>query len=150
MIFQYTWPQVVNHQKTATRRVIGANEFAVRARYNKIAAVKHNERIKWQIGATYAVQPGRGQKQVARIRLVRITRQKLSHISNAEAQAEGFSNRQEFLQTWETIHGPDSDDVRVWVLEFELVKATSTLYNLAWPRHKRSLSTRKIPVSELT
>ena len=127
MIFQYTWPQVVSSHKTATRRVISPTEQAIRGRNYRIVAVKQNGRVKWRVGATYAVQPGRGQQQIARIRLTRITRQKLSRITEREARAEGFANRQEFLEVWETIHGPDGKDQRVWVLQFELVSAVQAL-----------------------
>jgi len=133
MIFQYTWPQVVTRRKTATRRVIGTNERPIRGRYNRILSVEHNGRVKWRVGATYAVQPGRGRKQIARIRLTRITRQKLTRISTAEARAEGFANRAEFLRTWQQIHGARSLDQRVWVLEFELMETLPALQSLQWP-----------------
>ncbi len=132
MIFQYTWPQVVTGRKTATRRIIGADEQAVRGRYNRIVAVKHGGRVKWRVGATYAVQPGRGRKQIARIRLTRITRQKLPRISTREARAEGFADRAHFLRTWRQIHGPHNMDRRVWVLEFELVETLPALQALQW------------------
>jgi hypothetical protein len=133
MIFQYTWPQVVLRHKTATRRVISPTEVAIRTRYNKVSTVKQNGRTKWQVGATYAVQPGRGQSQIARIRLTRITRQQLSRITNAQARAEGFADRQAFLKTWQTIHGPDRIDRTVWVIEFELVEVKPTVKKLTWP-----------------
>jgi len=132
MIFQYTWPQVILHEKTATRRIVSADEVAIRAMNNKIVAVKKKGRVKWRIGATYAVQPGRGQTQVARIRLVRITRQQLNKISNREAQAEGFAGRREFLRTWRLIHGPESDRVPVWVLEFEVCEIKPEAEKLVW------------------
>jgi hypothetical protein len=111
--------------------------MAIRTRYNQIASVEHNGRVKWSVGSTYAVQPGRGQKQIARIRLTRITCQKLFRITNAEAQAEGFSNRQEFMRTWESIHGLCIKDTRVWILEFELIETTHELSRLSWPKQKR-------------
>jgi hypothetical protein len=134
MIFQYTWPQIVSQKKTATRRVIHPRETLVRGRHNRIIEVQHNGRAKWRVGATYAAQPGRGQKQVARIRLTRITQQKLSRITNAEARAEGFPNRVTFLGAWKTIHGPESNDLRVWVLEFELIETMPALKTLVWTK----------------
>jgi hypothetical protein len=126
MIFQYTWPQV-------TRRVISPTEVAIRTRYNRVSTVKQNGRTKWQVGATYAVQPGRGQSQIARIQLTRITRQRISRITNAQARAEGFADRQAFLKTWQTIHGSDSVDQAVWVIEFELVEVKAAVKKLTWP-----------------
>jgi hypothetical protein len=139
MIFQYTWPQVVRRNKTATRRLINSGEQAVRGPHNKIISVQVNDRVKWRIGAPYAVQPGRGQGQIARIRLMRITQQQLDRITNAEARAEGFADRRAFLQTWAAIHGPDNKRSQVWGLEFELVEIRPALATLAWPSTMRQV-----------
>jgi hypothetical protein len=112
VIYQYTWDKVIAGQKTQTRRIIKPKETAIRGRYNQITRVMSGSRTKWRVGGSYAVQTGRGQGQIARVRLTRIRQ--------ADAQAEGFASRQAFMQTWETIHGADSREVRVWVLEFEL------------------------------
>jgi len=127
MIFQYTWPSIVTHLKTATRRVVKEEESAIRGIHNKIIAVTHNNRVKWQVGATYAVQPARGHSQIARIKLTRITSRQLGRITNTEARAEGFADRQEFFQTWAAIHGSRIDKTRVWVIEFELTKTLPAL-----------------------
>jgi len=108
-------------KKTVTRRVVKQCEVARRGRHNQIEAVEINGRTKWEIGKTYAVQPARGKMQIARIRLVRIRSEHILRISTADAIAEGFSNRQHFLQVWAKIHGDVSLNCRVWVLEFELV-----------------------------
>jgi hypothetical protein len=120
VIYQYTWAKVIARQKTQTRRIVKPNESAIRGRYNKITSVVSGGRTKWRAGGSYAVQSGCGKEQIARVRLTRIRSERLSRISQADAQAEGFASRQEFLQTWAAIHGPDSREVRVWVLEFEL------------------------------
>ena len=120
MIYQYTWAKVIARQKTQTRRIVKPNESVIRGRYNKITSVMNGSRTKWRVGGSYAVQTGRGKGQIARVRLTRIRSERLSRIRQADAQAEGFASRQEFLQTWDTIHGADSREVRVWVLEFEL------------------------------
>lgn len=132
MIFQHTWPQVVTAQKTVTRRIISDSEVAIRGNCNRIMEVKHNGRVKWRVGGTYSVQPGRGHSQLARVRLTRITQQLLTRISTDEAIAEGFSSRQEFFQTWKVIHGPEMLNVRVWVLEFELVEVLPALEQLRY------------------
>jgi hypothetical protein len=132
MIFQYTWPQIVTQRKTATRRPIDPTEVAIRGKNNRIISVQHNGRTKWRVGCTYAIQPGRGQEQIGRIRLVRITRQNLQRISNLEARQEGFSCRREFLHTWERIHGPHSQNKSVWVLEFELVNLRPLIRGYMW------------------
>lgn len=121
MIFQHTLTDILLQNKTQTRRIIKVNEIAVRTRYNKIESVLHNDRIKWRVGQTYAVQPGRGQAEVARIRLTRINSQHITRISTLDAIAEGFKSRQDFLQTWQKIHGENALNVRVWVLTLELI-----------------------------
>lgn len=120
MIFQHTLEQVLNQQKSQTRRVIQPGEYAVRSRYNMISVV-HNGRKKWCVGETYAVQPGRGKSAVARIQITRIKSQYVTRISTSDAIAEGFSSRQEFLKTWLDIHGDSGLASRVWVLQFQLV-----------------------------
>lgn len=122
MIFQHTLPQVLYGNKTQTRRIIDTDEVAIRGRYNQIEAVLHNGRTKWCVGKTYAVQPGRGEGQVARIKLTKINSEQITRISSRDALAEGFSNRQIFLQTWQSIHGENSFNLRVWVLTFELIE----------------------------
>ena len=48
-------------------------------------------RVQWEIGRTYAVQPGRGKPAVARIRITNIRQERLCDITAADARAEGFS-----------------------------------------------------------
>jgi hypothetical protein len=130
MIFQHTLEQVLNQQKSQTRRVIKPGEYAVRTRYNKILAV-HNGRTKWEVGRTYAVQPKRGSSSVARIQITQINSAIITRIRTEDAIAEGFLDRQEFLRTWQNIHGENSFSLRVWVLHFELVgiKADHRLFD---------------------
>ncbi len=121
MIFQYTWQSILDEKKTQTRRVIGTNEIAVRARHNQIISVVSNGRVKWKVGQTYAVQTGRGKSEIARIKITQINSECVSRISSANAKAEGFNNRQEFFNTWQQIHGKDSLGQKIWVLKFELI-----------------------------
>lgn len=121
MIFQHTIDKLLAGNKTQTRRVMKPNEVAIRGRYNKILAISINERDKWRVGQTYAVQPARGKSQVARIKIIAINSQCVHYINHHDAIAEGFANRHEFLETWATIHGADSLRTNVWILKFELV-----------------------------
>jgi hypothetical protein len=67
-------------------------------------------RIKWQVGRTYAVQPSRTSKAVARIRITDIRREDVRTISAEDAHAEGFgtdpcySAQFAFLETWIFMH----------------------------------------------
>ena len=128
MIFQHTLEQTLAGDKTQTRRVIHEGDTAIRARYNRIAAVVTNGRTKWHVGKTYAVQPGRGKPSVARIKILQINSEYVTRISTQAAQAEGFSSRGEFLDTWKRIHGEASLGCRVWVLRFELVSERMITY----------------------
>src|SRR3972149_2821588 len=60
-IFQYTWRQVLDGSKTETRRIksLADDYWSVN---NDVLCIVRNRRIKWQVGKTYAVQPGRGKR----------------------------------------------------------------------------------------
>jgi hypothetical protein len=77
MIFQHTWQQVLDGSKTQTRRLVKPGEIGVRKgnyiyegdvllhiltddKTVPLEYVVANNRVKWQVGHTYAVQPGRG------------------------------------------------------------------------------------------
>ena len=102
MIFQHTWEAVLSGTKTQTRR---------RARGS------------YEIGCTYAVQPGRGKSAVGRIEITRI-REALcaGNISDADAAAEGFESVQAWRDVYQTMHGFTALNRPCWVLEFQLVK----------------------------
>jgi len=121
MIFQHTLSNVLNFKKTQTRRVVKDSEQAIRGRYNQILSVSHNNRVKWRVGNTYSIQPGRGKSQVARFEITKIRSEKLHRVSTNDAICEGFANRRDFLHTWKEIHGEDSLDMRVWVIEFKVI-----------------------------
>lgn len=130
MIFQHTLEKIINCEKTQTRRIVYPRDTAIRVRNNKISSVIVNGRAKWTVGQTYAVQPGRGQPQVARIQILRIRSEHLERISTADAKAEGFASRKEFLQAWQSIHSSIELKSRVWVVEFELVSIELSYMNL--------------------
>ncbi|MDQ7027952.1 MAG: hypothetical protein Q9P01_06610 [Anaerolineae bacterium] len=92
---------------------------------------EQNGRTKWSVGNTYAVQPRRGKEQIARIKLQKINSEYITRISNRDAIAEGFENRQSFLRAWKIIHGQNSFNLRVWVLTFELIKVINVERSLA-------------------
>lgn len=121
MIFQYTLAGVLSGTKTATSRVIKVCETAVYGVDEHIEAVRQNGRDKYRVGKTYAVQPGRTQPAVARIKLLGIKRQRVAETSVAEAKQEGFESREAFFAQWHEIHGEDKLNAEVWLLTFELV-----------------------------
>lgn len=99
---------------------------------------------KWEVGHTYAVQPARNRKAVARIRITEICREDVRHIGAEDVVAEGFLSRFAFWRVWCGMHDkaalplvndalnggaaskawherPD-ERYQAWVLSFELVK----------------------------
>jgi hypothetical protein len=64
MIFQATWEAVLNGTKTETRRICKPGEWLAASLLGAPQAVYvgrlPHERLKWMVGRTYAVQPGRG------------------------------------------------------------------------------------------
>lgn len=129
MIFQHTWKAVLNGTKTQTRRLV--KPYTSYLKYTEadgetINAVLQNNREQWRVGKTYAVQPGRGQKAIGRIRITGIRQERLQDIIIDDVRAEGFASTYHFSKQWEAIHTSRGerweDDPPVWVIEFELVK----------------------------
>lgn len=122
MIFQYTLDLLLSGRKTQTRRVIKAGETAIEAD-GRIVAVQTHGRDKYRVGKTYAVQPSRNAASVARIRLIGLKHERAGEASLADAQAEGYADREEFFAQWQAIHGANALDLTVWVLIFELTES---------------------------
>ena len=102
-------------------------------------------RIKWQVGRTYAIQPGRGKKARGRFLLTGLRDERLLSISGKDAVAEGFNTvqrtapgvvlipdpkiadaivKEAFFEYWDSIHKPKHRARKnpvVWVLALELV-----------------------------
>jgi len=140
MIFRQ-WQQVLDGTKTQTRRLVKSQERAYHEwpGYPKlpIEFVTTYRRIKWRVGKTYAIQPGRGKKAVGRFLLLAIRREKLQDIGEADMEAEGITPSdftyapaaslcQEWMNLWDSINTKQgtrwAENPEVWVLEFELVK----------------------------
>lgn len=118
MIFAHTLLQVLRGEKCQTRRIVKPDE-AFDSEHQAI--VKINMRTMYKVGKSYAVQPNRGKKAVARILITGIRKEKIGTISEADALDEGFRSRDDFLATWQSIHGEDANlNHDVWVIEFKL------------------------------
>lgn len=89
-------------------------------------------RLLWQVGKTYAVQPGRGKASIGRILLKSIRKERVNEISEADAMAEGVTlhstyqpgqgYRDGFRTLWNSIYSNGmafDTGPMVWVLEFE-------------------------------
>ena len=137
--------KVLNGEKTQTRRIKKENERLIPGdqyfpdavmRYSEHPSDPRYEVVKWQVGRTYAVQPGRGKKAVGRIKLLAIREERLQEINGADAIAEGWPRDREFFpqmntaikaliwfrSLWNSINKKPGtrwvDNPWVWVLEF--------------------------------
>lgn len=143
--------------KTQTRRLRKPDHYHMAGMVHEVLrgrvfSLAKGRRLKWEVGRTYAVCPGRGKHQVARIRLLGIKCEKIQDISYEDIGAEGITRiwpvpmntaylitgaknedelkwhlfRAEFAGLWDSINKKAgsfwSDNPEVWVLEFELAK----------------------------
>lgn len=92
-------PKVLSGEKTVTRR-----------------RTSH-----YVTGQTYAVQPGRGKRHVAHVRVLSANEERLWAISHRDAPREGFENPAAFMDYWTALHGSWNPDEIVTRIEFELV-----------------------------
>lgn len=106
MIFQHTFQKVLSGEKTQTRRIYKPNKHFASFSDNTYWAVYGVQGAPpiYELGHTYAVQPGRGKKSVGRIMITQIRREDVRCISYEDAQVEGFGGKLEFLETWVRMH----------------------------------------------
>lgn len=131
-------------RKTMTRRVCKQFE-SLRFDPNPVwnAAVRGCGRVKWEVGKTYAVQPGRGKPAVTRIRITAIRQERLQDISPDDVWLEGVRcdidhgpfdiglnvweyDLETYRRIWDSINTRPgtlwADNPLVWVLTFEAVR----------------------------
>ena len=70
----------------------------------RITHIRKNGRLRWRVGGEYSVQPGRGRRGVGRVVVAAIRLEDVRHISQANAQAEGFADVAGFLDVWRLMH----------------------------------------------
>lgn len=107
MLFQYTCDKVMDGTKTQTRRLKKPGERLLEDIGWPVVirpSVPGQYRHVYAVGNTYAVQPGRGEKAVGRIRVLKIREEDVRDISEADAKAEGFDSPLAFLETWVMMH----------------------------------------------
>jgi hypothetical protein len=96
-------------KKTETRRRLSNNPSSPWWR----------EKCGLKMGRHYAVQPGRGKKQIGRALIVHVSTGLLGHVDNLAARREGCAGRREFVALWEDLHGAFDPEEVVWVVWLE-------------------------------
>jgi hypothetical protein len=77
---------------------------------------------KWEVGRSYALQPGRGKRAVGRIRITAIRYcERAGEISDEDARAEGFTTAEEFREVYGRLNGAGALDRPCWALTFAVV-----------------------------
>ena len=130
MIFQHTAQWVLDKSphtgraKTQTRRPAKSGDHIVTAspHDNTIVAVERNGRLLYEVGRTYAVQPGRGKRSLGRIRLRGIRREeRAGNIAQGDARAEGFATPDDFRSVWANLYNRDGLERPCYALQIEKV-----------------------------
>jgi hypothetical protein len=143
MIFSETADLVMNGTKTQTRRLAKPHDsimlFKISTNnYGKGIYNDQMNRMRYQRGKTYAVQPARGTKSIGRILVTDIRLEPLQDISIHDAIAEGIlpegikdpeyptTYLMGFIKTWMRLYPTGSEfswenNPKVVVLEFERV-----------------------------
>lgn len=141
MIFQHMLDQVLDGTKTQTRRLVKPGQVW------DSGMIFSGERVTpiYRPGQTLAVCPGRGKKQVARIRVLDLKHEDVRSISVEDAKAEGWTYRPLqpytadpvlwYLRLWASMHD-ELANVRMGQLKPEYwrgyLSARPQQYWLAW------------------
>jgi hypothetical protein len=77
---------------------------------------------RYVVGREYAVQPGRGQRAIARVLVTEVRTVSVGAICRLDAVAEGFADDEAFLAYWRGLYG-EAVDTRelVYAITFRLV-----------------------------
>jgi len=128
---------ILRGEKTQTRRPKRPGEWWTGSLGQIVWVCDGNNRLKWEVGRTYAIQPGRGKKAVGRFRLTGIRCERVADVSDVDAALEGIAYRrgsltygstklegktasEAYLNLWQRIY-PKSDLTEMaWILEFEV------------------------------
>lgn len=109
---------ILEGHKTQTRRPVKPGESLHSIAGRRVVRTADG-RTRWIEGRRYSVCPGRGKNRVGLIRILRIVREPLDQIGEADARAEGFPSRLFFLARWQELYPKSDLSESVWVLEFD-------------------------------
>ncbi len=124
MIFQHTIDNVLNGTKTQTSRIWKGNYVFSSNESDKWMYCVYSSntspmRRVYQVNQIHGVQPGRGKKSVAHIKITHLEKRMVHTFTDADIVREGFANRAEFLKVWRAMHGMEQ---MALVIRFELVQ----------------------------
>jgi hypothetical protein len=125
--------KILRGEKTQTRRIVKPGEQHILSNNHAILAVFDAKgRLKWKLGALYAICPGRTKPGIGFIRITQIKRQHLRNMWDADVKAEGvpegrtYTNNEPFGKLWNTINKKPGirweDNPEVWAITFELAE----------------------------
>jgi hypothetical protein len=114
MIFIHKLPEVLSGDKTLTSRlvrgaylcvdtygILGATDSPHFHEMGPLQTVSNEKgRLLYEVGKTYAIQPGRGKSGVGRLKIMRLRINDAREITQEEAREEGFDHAIDFLSVW--------------------------------------------------
>ena len=133
MEFAATWELVLAGRKTMTRRMVQGRHAALLSPDGSprapttlpdgapVHAVLAGGRLRYAVGKTLAVQPGRGKHAVGRVRVTAIRyHARAGAISEEDARSEGFASAAAFRAVFGRLNGAASLERPCWSLRFTL------------------------------
>jgi hypothetical protein len=131
MIFAKTYPLVLSGRKCQTLRLAYPGDRLTSERASEgetllatQRVVTAHGRVRWRVGAEYAVQPERCHKAVGRIRCIGLCEVlDPMDIDDAFARREGFDDAAAFRAVWLTLHARRPRQPS-WAIRFELAKGS--------------------------
>ncbi len=113
MMFLHTLPQILSGQKTQSSRIWKDDYFFPSDYYDKTiytTLLSHKAwdagkvRTLYRLGQILSVQPSRGVKGVAKIKILELAKRDVRDFDESDIAREGFPNRTWFLHTWTEMH----------------------------------------------
>jgi hypothetical protein len=93
--------KIFNRKKSQTRRSVVPGDVLKTEPLRVYRETKRATlRLHWQVGKSYAIQPGRGKPGVGHVTVTNIRFEDVRMISLDDAKAEGFETVVEFLAVW--------------------------------------------------
>jgi len=116
--------QIIAGTKTQTRRRLSPETrlISYSSKY-KVTHVTVNGRVKYRMDGIYSVQPGRGKKGLAKIKILEIRECTSSYISEEDALAEGGYTPFEYYAVLRQLYS-DVPAFPMYALTFEYVQGS--------------------------